>query len=49
MRGFCIYLEGSSVGLDPEVVTGFKAQGPGWQTRMNTVLAESLKGGKKSA
>ena len=32
-----------SLRLDPEVVAGFKADGPGWQTRMNAVLAESLK------
>jgi uncharacterized protein (DUF4415 family) len=37
-----------SLRLDPEVVAGFKASGPGWQTRMNAVLAESLKR-KKSA
>ena len=28
--------------LDPAVVEGFKAHGPGWQTRMGEVLAESL-------
>lgn len=38
-----------SLRLDPEVVDGFKADGPGWQTRMNAVLAASLKQGKKSA
>ena len=38
-----------SIRLDPEVVAGFKAQGPGWQTRMNAVLAESLRREKKSA
>jgi uncharacterized protein (DUF4415 family) len=37
-----------SLRLDPEVVAGFKADGPGWQTRMNAVLAESLRH-KKSA
>ena len=37
-----------SLRLDPEVVAGFKADGPGWQTRMNAVLAESLTR-KKSA
>lgn len=37
-----------SLRLDQEVVDGFKASGPGWQTRMNAVLAESLKS-KKSA
>lgn len=38
-----------SLRLDQSVVDGFKADGPGWQTRMNTVLAESLKAAKKSA
>jgi uncharacterized protein (DUF4415 family) len=28
--------------LDPDVVQAFKAQGPGWQTRMNEVLRRSL-------
>jgi uncharacterized protein (DUF4415 family) len=32
-----------SLRLDPEVIAGFKADGPGWQTRMNEALAESLK------
>ena len=27
--------------LDPEIVEAFKAQGPGWQTRMNEVLRRS--------
>jgi uncharacterized protein (DUF4415 family) len=38
-----------SLRLDPDVVAGFKASGPGWQTRMNAVLAESLKREKKKA
>lgn len=38
-----------SLRLDQEVVEGFKASGPGWQTRMNAVLAESLQREKKSA
>jgi len=38
-----------SIRLDREVVEGFKAQGPGWQTRMNAVLAESLKPKRKRA
>ena len=38
-----------SLRLDPDVVAGFKAGGPGWQTRMNAVLAESLKKEKKQA
>lgn len=38
-----------SLRLDQAVVDGFKADGPGWQTRMNAALAESLKQKKKSA
>jgi len=38
-----------SLRLDPDVVAGFKADGPGWQTRMNAVLAASLKAQKKQA
>ncbi|SEQ25996.1 Uncharacterized conserved protein, DUF4415 family [Devosia sp. YR412] len=37
-----------SLRLDQDVVDGFKADGPGWQTRMNAALAESLRQ-KKSA
>jgi uncharacterized protein (DUF4415 family) len=33
--------------LDPEVVEAFKAQGPGWQTRMNAVLRGSIAGTKQ--
>lgn len=29
--------------LDREVVEGFRAGGPGWQTRINAALAEALK------
>ncbi|GJD64407.1 hypothetical protein MPEAHAMD_4589 [Methylobacterium frigidaeris] len=29
--------------LDPEVVEAFKATGPGWQTRMNTILALAVR------
>ena len=29
--------------LDPEVLAQFRASGPGWQTRMNEVLADWLK------
>ncbi|WEK04327.1 MAG: BrnA antitoxin family protein [Candidatus Devosia phytovorans] len=32
-----------SLRLDQAVVDGFKADGPGWQTRINSVLAKSLK------
>ena len=28
--------------LDPDVVAGFKAGGPGWQTRMNAALRGAL-------
>ncbi|MDB5588933.1 MAG: BrnA antitoxin family protein [Devosia sp.] len=38
-----------SLRLDPDVVAGFKADGPGWQTRMNAVLADSLKRARKQA
>ncbi|WP_244466941.1 BrnA antitoxin family protein [Devosia geojensis] len=38
-----------SLRLDREVVEGFKADGPGWQTRMNAALAESLRKARKSA
>ena len=38
-----------SLRLDQDVVDGFKSAGPGWQTRMNAVLAESLKREKKQA
>ncbi|OSP53396.1 BrnA antitoxin family protein [Pseudoruegeria sp. SK021] len=30
-----------SLRLDPEVVSRFKAQGPGWQTRMNEALRQA--------
>lgn len=30
--------------LDPQVVEAYKATGPGWQTRMNEVLARSAPG-----
>ncbi|WP_091754549.1 BrnA antitoxin family protein [Methylobacterium sp. ap11] len=32
-----------SLRLDPDVVETFKATGPGWQTRMNAVLAEAAR------
>ncbi len=28
--------------LDPDVIEGFKAGGPGWQTRINTTLKDAL-------
>ena len=33
-----------SLRLDAKVIAGFKAQGPGWQGRINTVLARALAG-----
>ncbi len=30
-----------SLRLDPEVVSRFKAEGPGWQTRMNEALRQA--------
>ena len=38
-----------SLRLDPKVIEGFKAQGPGWQSRINDVLARSLAGKRKSS
>lgn len=29
-----------AIRLDPEVLAAFRAEGPGWQTRMNAVLRE---------
>jgi uncharacterized protein (DUF4415 family) len=34
----------TTVRFDPEVIAGFKEDGPGWQTRMNDVLKDWLKG-----
>lgn len=31
-----------SLRLDPEVVSRFKAEGPGWQTRMNEALRQAV-------
>jgi len=31
-----------SLRLDPKVIAGFKAQGPGWQSRINDVLLKAL-------
>lgn len=28
--------------LDPDVLAAFKADGPGWQTRINTTLREAM-------
>lgn len=37
-----------SLRLDAEVVAGFRETGPGWQGRINDVLAKSLARGGKS-
>ena len=31
-----------AIRLDPEVLAAFRAKGPGWQTRMNSILKEWL-------
>jgi len=31
--------------LDPDVIEGWRASGPGWQTRMNDALREALEKG----
>ena len=31
-----------AIRLDPEVLSAFRASGPGWQTRLNTVLKDWL-------
>jgi uncharacterized protein (DUF4415 family) len=33
-----------SLRLDKDIVAGFKAGGPGWQSRMNEALRDALKG-----
>jgi len=33
----------TTIRIDKDVVAGFRAAGPGWQTRMNRVLREWLK------
>ena len=39
-----------SLRLDAKVVAGFKAQGPGWQGRINEVLVRALeRGGKRKS
>jgi uncharacterized protein (DUF4415 family) len=35
-----------AIRLDPEVLAAFRASGPGWQTRINDVLKEWVKGHK---
>ena len=37
-----------SLRLDPEIVDAFKAEGPGWQGRINAALARALAANKKS-
>jgi uncharacterized protein (DUF4415 family) len=36
-----------SLRLDPEIVTHFKAGGPGWQTRINDVLGKHVKAARR--
>lgn len=33
----------------PEVLAAFRATGPGWQARMNSVLADAVRAGKVAA
>ena len=35
--------------LDPDIVTHFKAGGPGWQTRINAVLGRHVRAARKRA
>lgn len=35
--------------LDPEIVEHFKADGPGWQTRINAVLSDHVKAANANA
>jgi len=37
-----------SLRLDRDVIEAFKAQGPGWQTRMNAALREAMATTRKS-
>ncbi len=36
----------TTIRLDPEVLDGLKATGPGWQTRVNETIRTALKRGK---
>ena len=38
-----------SLRLPPEVIAGWKASGPGWQTRMAQVLQKSTPKGRRNA
>jgi uncharacterized protein (DUF4415 family) len=38
-----------SLRLPPEVIAGWKASGPGWQTRMAQVLEKSTPKGRRNA
>ena len=40
--------EQSAIRLDPDVLAALRADGPGWQTRVNTVLREWLESRPKS-
>jgi uncharacterized protein (DUF4415 family) len=35
--------------VDAEVLEAFKATGPGWQTRINALLRDAIKGGRVKA
>ena len=37
-----------SIRLDPEVVTYFRSQGQGWQTRINEILVEYVTNEERS-
>ncbi len=37
-----------SLRLDAEVIEAFKAEGPGWQTRINTVLARAARAKRRT-
>jgi uncharacterized protein (DUF4415 family) len=38
-----------SLRIDAEIIAAFKSEGPGWQTRLNAVLARWAKRRKKAA
>lgn len=36
----------STLRLDPDVIEALKAQGPGWQTRINNVVRADIEAGR---
>ncbi|MGD0563426.1 MAG: BrnA antitoxin family protein [Roseiarcus sp.] len=38
----------TTIRLDPDVITAFRDQGPGWQSRINAALQDWLKRNKRS-